>query len=262
MVTRLAFYIMLGLTAHLNCEAEVAPLKQGHAHNDYEHERPLFDALENGFCSVEVDIFLVEGVFLVGHDKKDLRPEKTIQNLYLNPLRERIRKNGGRVYKGGPPLTLLIDVKSDGSKAYARLRTLLAKYSDILSGLDEGKWVQRAVTAVISGNRAKDLIATDGSRHAGIDGRISDLESSAQSHLMPLISDRWGSHFKWRGDGEFPKDERSKLHELVKKVHQSGRKIRFWATPDKVSVWRELNEASVDLINADNLSGLRQFLRP
>jgi hypothetical protein len=38
--------------------------------------------------------------------------------------------------------------------------------------------------------------------------------------------------------------------------------IRFWATPDKEPMWRELNEAGVDLINADNLSGLRQFLRP
>ena len=49
---------------------------------------------------------------------------------------------------------------------------------------------------------------------------------------------------------------------IVRKAHQSGRMIRFWATPDRVSVWRELNEAGVDLINADNLSGLRQFLRP
>ena len=79
---------------------------------------------------------------------------------------------------------------------------------------------------------------------------------------MPLISDRWGSHFKWKGDGDFSKDERSKLHKIVRKAHQSGRMIRFWATPDRVSVWRELNEAGVDLINADNLSGLRQFLRP
>ena len=38
--------------------------------------------------------------------------------------------------------------------------------------------------------------------------------------------------------------------------------IRFWATPDKEPMWSELNEAGVDLINADNLSGLRQFLRP
>ena len=46
---------------------EVIPLPRAHAHNDYRHERPLFDALDHGFCSVEADIFLVEGQLLIGH---------------------------------------------------------------------------------------------------------------------------------------------------------------------------------------------------
>ncbi|HEY3789313.1 MAG TPA: hypothetical protein VGL71_10685, partial [Urbifossiella sp.] len=35
-----------------------SPLRHAHAHNDYEHKRPLLDALEQGFCSVEADIWL------------------------------------------------------------------------------------------------------------------------------------------------------------------------------------------------------------
>ena len=72
MVIRLVFYIVLSLTAQLCFAEELEPIRQGHAHNDYEHERPLFDALDNGFCSIEVDIFLVGGKFLVGHDGKIL----------------------------------------------------------------------------------------------------------------------------------------------------------------------------------------------
>jgi len=41
------------------------PLTRAHAHNDYEHTRPLFDALEHGFCSIEPDIWLVDGKLLV-----------------------------------------------------------------------------------------------------------------------------------------------------------------------------------------------------
>ena len=37
----------------------VTPLLHAHAHNDYEHQRPLYDALDHGYCSVEADIFLV-----------------------------------------------------------------------------------------------------------------------------------------------------------------------------------------------------------
>ncbi|NVJ48512.1 MAG: hypothetical protein HWE07_15355, partial [Cytophagia bacterium] len=44
------------------------PLPRAHAHNDYEHERPLFDALENGFTSVEADVYLIDGELYVYHD--------------------------------------------------------------------------------------------------------------------------------------------------------------------------------------------------
>ncbi len=37
------------------CKVE---LSQAHAHDDYEHDRPLLDALEHGFTSVEADIWL------------------------------------------------------------------------------------------------------------------------------------------------------------------------------------------------------------
>ena len=66
-----------------------------------EHKRPLFEALDNGFCSVEADIYLVNGELLVAHERFQTKPEKTLQLLYLEPLHERVKKNGGRLYAGG-----------------------------------------------------------------------------------------------------------------------------------------------------------------
>src|SRR5438477_8275309 len=85
------------------------PLLRAHAHNDYEHPRPLLDALDHGFCSIEADIYLVENKLLVAHDRDQAKPERTLQALYLDPLRERARKNGGRVYPNGPEMVLLVD---------------------------------------------------------------------------------------------------------------------------------------------------------
>src|SRR6266851_7207869 len=109
------------------------PLIQAHAHNDYEHKRPLFDALEQGFCSIEADIYLVDGKLLVAHDRDQVRPERTLQALYLDPLRERVKKNHGRVYPDGPEFTLLIDLKSDWRKIYPALRAVLKDYADMLT---------------------------------------------------------------------------------------------------------------------------------
>ena len=236
-------------------------LERAHAHNDYEHERPLLDALAHGFCGVEADIYLVDGQLLVAHDRKDLKAERTLQALYLDPLRARVTANKGQVHGGKKTdFTLLIDIKSEGESTYRVLSKVLAGYRDILTESHGGKVTRRAVTVVISGNRAKDLIAADNPRLAGIDGRLGDLDSKLDKNLLPLISDRWGSHFKWRGEGEMPAAEREKLREIVSKAHAAGRRVRFWATPEKTSMWRELNAAGVDLINTDDLAGLRDFL--
>ncbi len=56
-----------------------------HAHNDYVHTHPLFDALTNGFCSVEADIYLTNGQLLVAHTLEKTQPGRTLQSLYLDP---------------------------------------------------------------------------------------------------------------------------------------------------------------------------------
>ena len=40
-------------------ENEMILLHNGHSHNDYTRERPLLDALELGFTSIEVDVFFI-----------------------------------------------------------------------------------------------------------------------------------------------------------------------------------------------------------
>src|SRR4026207_739199 len=81
------------------------PLAHAHAHNDYEHARPLLDALAHGFCSAGAAVWLVNEQLLVAHDLKDAKPERTLQALYLDPLHARVSRNGGKVLRGGPPFT-------------------------------------------------------------------------------------------------------------------------------------------------------------
>ena len=244
----------------ISAGAAAPPLETAHAHNDYYHDRPLLDALDQGFCSVEADVFLIDGKLLVAHTRFELNRKKTLDSLYLKPLATRVKENGGRVYPDGPPLTLLIDFKSSGTETYEALSRELIPYRSMLTRVEDGKVVPGAVQIIISGSRPTDLIAKQATRDVFVDGRLSDLESPANPTLVPLISDRWTSHFKWRGRGEISAAERQKLDEIVAKCHARGERLRFWATPDVESVWRVLHEADVDLINTDNLAGLAEFL--
>jgi hypothetical protein len=236
------------------------PLTRVHAHNDYEHKRPLLDALDQGFCSVEADIFLVDGKLLVGHTRRSLTPERSLQALYLEPLKERVAKNGGRVYKNGPPVTLFIDLKTNGEKTYAALGKVLEEYRDMLTSFSPKGKEQRAVDVVITGNCPRKVIEGQKERLASIDGTAGDFDSNVSADLVPVISENWRALFKWRGKGPLPADEKARLESFVKKAHDHGRRVRFWAAPDRQPAWQELYSANVDLINTDNLAGAAEFL--
>src|SRR5687767_12337880 len=92
----------------------VQPLERAHAHNDYEHDGLLFDARDGGFTSVEADVWLVDGELRVAHDLAGTLPGRTLRSLYLQPLAELVRANGGHVYpRWRGSFQLLVDIKSD-----------------------------------------------------------------------------------------------------------------------------------------------------
>jgi hypothetical protein len=261
---RARFREVLGFTLvslfALGLQAQTKPLTNVHAHNDYVHTHPLFDALDHGFCSVEADIHLVDGQLLVAHTRSEVKPGKTLQTLYLNPLRERARKNGGRVYPNGPEVTLLIDIKTSWQNTYPVLREILKQYADILSTFESGQKKTNAVGAIITGDRSLDMFADESIRYAAFDGDLSNLDSDAPAGLIPWISSNWSATFKWRGKGPMPETEQAKLKEILAKAHQHGRRVRFWAAPDNPDFWREMLAAGVDLINTDDLEGAQKFL--
>ncbi|MSU60236.1 MAG: hypothetical protein EXS35_19045 [Pedosphaera sp.] len=259
---RFALLIAVALLgAGLTQAAPPAPLLHAHAHNDYEHKRPLFDALEQGFCSVEADIHLVDGKLLVAHDVKAVKPERTLQALYLDPLRERVKRNGGHVFTNGPEFTLLIDIKTSWTNTYPVLRAALTNYADVLTTFRAGAKQTNAITVIISGNRSREMFAGEAVRYAAYDGTLADLGSSVPLDLIPWISADWKRQFAWDGNGSMPDAGRKKLREIVTQAHDHGRQVRFWAAPDVPACWTELRAAGVDLINTDDLAGLADFFK-
>ncbi|EFL30556.1 secreted protein [Streptomyces viridochromogenes DSM 40736] len=243
------------------------PLWRAHAHNDYEHPRPLLDALDHRFGSVEADVHLVGDQLLVAHDPEDLDPARTLESLYLDPLAARVRANRGRVYRGyRGSLQLLVDIKTEGASTYRELDRHLGRYRHLFTTYAHGHVRHGPVTAVVSGDRAaRAPMEAQTVRRAFYDGRLADLGSPAPASFIPLISDNWTLNFTWQGVGAFPDAEREKLRGIVRTAHRRGQKVRFWATPDlagpaRDALWGELLAADVDFLNTDDLAGLEEFL--
>jgi hypothetical protein len=246
---------------------DILPLQRAHSHNDYEHRRPLFDALARGFSSIEADVWLSRGKLLVAHNFWQSTPSRTLTSLYLEPLSKRVQRNHGAVYRGSRQrVQLLIDVKSDSEETYRAIHEQLARYASMLTSFNRGEVRPGAVTAIISGNCPRALMAAQSQRFAACDGRIEDLGGEASASLLPLISDSWSSVFDWQGVGAMPKAQRAKLLSITRTAHTRGQRVRFWSTPDasqsraQAAVWTELVAAGVDYINTDTLDALRGFL--
>jgi hypothetical protein len=256
--------LSLVVTARANSDDSLLLTLSGHSHNDYQHARPLWDAIENKFISIEADIHLVGETLLVGHDPDDLDVHRTLQSLYLIPLRAYIHDHHGWVYPG-VELILLIDIKTAAESTYEVLHRELAANSDILTTYLPDSIVRRAVSVIISGNRPRALMSRQTIRYATYDGRLEDLSGEISSNFMILISDNWAAHFAWRGTGPLSAADRKKLLELVTSAHAKGYKIRFWNLPVndpscRKTVWTELLSSGVDLLSVDDLKAYHDFL--
>ena len=245
-----------------NSKSQVLP---AHAHNDYLHERPLLDALDCKFKSIEVDVFSIGDSLFVAHDFDKIKPGSTIRSLYLNPLKKIIQQNNGSVYGNDEEIILLVDFKNDGLESYKLLHQILEDFKELLTTYRLGKKEVGAVSVIVSGNRPFEYMQNQKLRYAGYDGRISELDAEIPSSLMPLVSDNWNMHFKWRGEGRIPDNEKEKLTRIANQAHKNGYLLRFWSTPDypkteRDSVWKELKNAGVDLIGSDDLKELQKYL--
>jgi glycerophosphoryl diester phosphodiesterase len=227
-----------------------------HAHNDYEHRRPLFDALQNGFTSIEADVHLVDGKLLVSHDRPTTSA-RTLEDLYLKPLDSISKANGASIYREQSiPILLMIDIKTEGDETFKALQQVLLLHIWAL----DFRGHKGAYRVVISGNRPVELIRNEPPHLSAIDGRPEDLGKGFSTDEMPVVSENYKKIINWNGKGRPSQAELDKVIALAAKVHGENKKLRLWGIPDNENAWNVLLQAGVDLINTDKLEELNMFL--
>lgn len=213
-----------------------------HSHNDYVQARPFWEAYEAGANSIEADVYLVDGKLYVAHEKKEINPEKTLEELYLKPLNQIVKS------KKRQELQILIDLKTSAEPTLKAVEEAIAKYPKLAKAYSKKKYIK----FVISGNRPPIIEYPKYAKYIFFDHQsLADLEKGDKSKIA-LVSFSFGSYSKWKGEGSMPESEILKLKTSIDKVHELGYLIRFWGTPDTPLAWKTFNELGVDFINTDN----------
>ena len=224
-----------------------------HSHNDYEQQKPFFEAFENGFGSIEVDIFLKNGKLLVGHHQKEIDTTRSLKQMYLEPLRLLTKRYNGQLSEDSMrTLILLVDIKSPARPALDSLVSLLEEYPSLTAN--------RNLLITISGNRPSEKDWNQFPLFIYFDGLFGKNYTSTQWERIPIISDNFGNYTSWNGKGIIPAHEKKKLEDAISTAHRHGKKVRFWNAPDITNAWYQLMHLQVDYINTDKIGELSDFL--
>jgi alkaline phosphatase len=224
-----------------------------HSHNDYEQSNPFYEAWNNGFGSIEADIFLEGNKLLVAHTTKELNDSRTLQSLYLDPLRKAIIINHGYPYADtSKDLQLLVDVKTDSVNTLNKLIEILKDFPSIINCTK--------IKIAISGNRPAPAAFAGYPLYIYFDGVLSENYSPEALSKIIMLSDNFWHYSRWHGMDSIPKKDYERLKQVIDKAHNLKKKVRFWNAPDNPNAWQTFESLQVDYINTDHIAALAEFL--
>lgn len=269
-----------------------------HSHNDYWRRMPLYEALYYGCESIEADIWLTydseNSELYVGHSYSSLTPDRTLRNLYINPLLDLINAmnpnhdnttratssplNG--IFQTAPthPLVLVIDIKNKPNATFAALQAHLEplRAKSYLTTHNGNALKPGPLTIVTTGSTPyASILAQNASRRdIFFDAPLGDLSlpPSDQSSTYNTTTSYYASASLPRTLGSifpfslFPgkpsASELARIRSATEAAHARGLKVRWWETPAwprgrRERVWKLLMEEGADVLNVDDLSGVR-----
>jgi hypothetical protein len=221
-----------------------------HSHNDYAQADPFFNAYHNKAYSIEADVYAGDSL-PIGHEKRNIVPGKTLVTMYLQPIIKLFRKYGGRISSDTSySLILMIDIKENSNAVITELVKLLSPYRDVF-----GRSVNpKAVQIVLSGERGPITEWTQWPPYIFLDGRPYEVYDSKDLQRVFFISDSYMNYYSKEKDSTD-----NNLQRLAIKVHNQGKFLRLWATPDDPSSWERLHRLGIDIINTDHVAECRKY---
>ena len=249
--TRLAFIIVCIFCCIISNAQKKYTVANAHSHNDYLNEKPFQLAFENGFGSIEADVFPVNGSLLVAHHKKDTQSQRSLKNLYIDPLLRSFDALGKR------KLSLLVDIKEDYELSLALLAKELEPLKKYLSTPDQPNFI----SIVVSGARPSPAQYKNYPGYIFFDDDLKLPHNANEWSRVALVSLPFNKISGWDGKNDLKRKDRKVLAHIIDSVHTAGKPVRFWAAPDTETSWKWQMKLGTDLIGTDQINDLANFLR-
>ncbi|HEY0744741.1 MAG TPA: hypothetical protein VGD40_24915 [Chryseosolibacter sp.] len=115
------------------------------SHNDYLQKNPFESAYQLNIGYVEADVFLRGDKLMVAHTAAEIKPDRTLESLYLDKIKSKLHENEGSLFPDASrKMTLMIDLKTEGVSTLNAIVQHLKKYPQLTT--------TNTLTVAISGN--------------------------------------------------------------------------------------------------------------
>lgn len=243
--------LCLFICAVTNAQVKKYTSSNAHAHNDYEHPVPFYTAYNAGFGSIEADVFPVNGTLVVAHSKSDIRAQRTLKALYLEPLLKELSADTSLRVK------LLVDIKEDHKVVLPLLVQELEPLKQYLST----EQAPNRLTILISGTRPPPAEYKNYPEFILFDNDLSLSHLPNEWNRVGLVSLPFTKLSAWKGEGDISRKDKKAVRHIIDSVHSAGKPIRFWAAPDMETSWKLQMKLHADLIGTDKIDELSRFLQ-
>lgn len=253
---KISISLFLLICALVSVTAQYSTL-YAHSHNDYVNTIPFWLAYNNHFGSIETDIWAVENELFVAHSRPEIKPDRTLDSLYIKPIVRAVRKNNGKAWNDNPKtFQLLIDLKTATEPTLTMLVHKLKNYPDVF----DPNVNENAIRVVITGNRPDP---SEFGKYPGFiffDGILGQEYNRQQLERVALFSENIKIFTSWNGEGVMIDKEKLRLQFVIDSVHSLNKKIRFWNAPDGPEAWDAFIRMKCDYINTDHIVQLAEYL--
>ena len=214
-----------------------------HSHNDYLQETPFWGAFASRAHSIEVDLVLKNDTLFVAHEESSITHGFTFEALYLEPI-----KNVSQLFEGNRlDFQLLVDIKTDAQITLKEVIKTLEPYKQLCR-----PYKKDGVLITISGNRPKPEDYRNYPDHIFFDCQEIQATKGASWEKVSMISTSFKNLSHWNGLGRMVAKEQNLVIDFVQKAKTYNKPVRFWASPDTKTAWKQLSELGVEYINTDS----------
>ncbi|MDZ4804456.1 MAG: hypothetical protein SGI90_06315 [Candidatus Eisenbacteria bacterium] len=225
-----------------------------YAHNDYRNTRPREEALELGYLGIEADVFLVDGTFLLAHDRKDIRNDFGFEATYLWHLLDRVQRCA-RVLPDARPFLIAIEDKAPTVESRLAMASLLGRYRALLRPAQDHPIAE---FILVDDSATPESIPEDLKRFVGFQWRVTSRNPAppaASAANYRLLSLDFKKEVGWDGTGDPPPALRKLIPAVVAAAKCiPGCRVRVHNVPVRGRIWTYLLDAGVDLIGVTELS--------